>query len=212
MPRKKFIASQEFPYHVSARCINKEWFALPMGEVWSVFSDYLFFIHHAFGVQIHSFVLMNNHFHMIVRTPLMNLDSAMNYFMRETSRIIGNRSGRINQVYGGPYHWSLIKSPIYFLHAYKYVYRNPIEAGLINNVEEYKYSTLRVLLGCQHSIIPIENDETLFPDFIEQLKWLNYAYPSEEVRADIRSALRKKEFQFAKDKRGMPHFLDNLIV
>lgn len=212
MPRKKFIASQEDPYHVSARCINKEWFALPMDELWDLFSDYLFFIHYAFGIRIHSFVLMNNHFHMIVRTPNLNLDAAMNYFMRETSRIIGFRSGRINQVYGGPYHWSLIKSPNYYLHAYKYVYRNPVDGGLSSQVENYKYSTLSALIGYQHSIIPIEYDETLFSDLEEQLKWLNNCYPSHEIKDDIRKALRKNEFQFAKDKRGNPHSLQNSIV
>jgi putative transposase len=212
MPRKKFIASNEYAYNVSARCINKEWFSLPMHDLWIMFADYLFFIHHAFGVRIHSFVLMNNHFHLIVRTPNMNLDKAMNYFMRETSRIIGFRSGRINQVYGGPYHWSLIKSPKYYNHAYKYVYRNPVEAGLSSKVENYEYSTLSVLLGNQHSMIPIEYDETLFSDFTEQLQWLNTPYPSTDIKHDIRKALRKTEFHFAKDKSGKPHFLEDSIV
>lgn len=149
---------------------------------------------------------------MIVTTPDLNLDTAMNYFMRETSRIIGIRSGRINQVYGGPYHWSLIKSSNYFLHAYKYVYRNPVEAGLSLCVEKYKYSTLSVLVGNQRSIIPIEYDDTLFSDLVEQLKWLNNSYPSIEIKDDIRKALRKSEFQFAKNKRGKPNLLENSIV
>ncbi len=209
MPRKKFQASIEFPYHVTARCLNKEWFALPMHDVWSIFSNYLFFIHHAFGIRIHNFVLMNNHFHMILLTPEANLDVAMNYFMRETSRVISKRSGRINQVFGGPYYWSLIKSPNYFLHAYKYVYRNPVESGLAGCVESYNYSTLNSLLGQNHSIIPLECDETLFPFEDSQLKWLNTPYNSEQVRLDIKNALRKREFHFPKDKRGNPHYLEN---
>lgn len=212
MPRKRFLASNDFPYHVTARCLNKEWFALPHEILWEIFSDYLYFIHHAFQVRIHSFVLMPNHIHMIIRTPDMNLDKAMNYFMRETSRVIGFRSGRINQVYGGPYYWSLMRSPNYFLHAYKYVYRNPIEAALAPRVETYKFSTLPALLGQARTIIPVVNDETLFDGLEDQLKWLNSAYPSDEVRIDIKNALRKKEFHFAKDGHGKPHRLELELV
>ncbi len=185
---------------------------LPFDDVWEIFSDYLFFLHHAFDVRIHSFVMMNNHFHLLIRTPNANLDKAMNYFMRETSRVIGRRSGRINQVYGGPYFWSLIKSPNYFLHAYKYLYRNPVEAGLAANVESYRYSTLQSLIGERHSIIPLEPDETLFPDIESQLRWLNQAYPSIEFKLDIKKAIRRKEFKFAKDKRGKPHHLESIII
>ncbi len=212
MPRKRFLASNDLPYHVTARCLNKEWFALPHELLWEVFSNYLYFIHHAFQVRIHSFVLMPNHIHMIIRTPDMNLDKAMNYFMRETSRVIGKQSGRINQVYGGPYYWSLMRSPNYFLHAYKYVYRNPIEAKIVSIVEAYKFSTLNALLGQARTIIPIVNDDTLFFGVEDQLKWLNNAYPSDEVRIDIKNALRKKEFRFAKDGHGKPHRLEFELV
>jgi REP element-mobilizing transposase RayT len=198
MPRKSFIPSSEFPYHVTGRCLNKEWFRVSMDYVWSVFSDYLFFINRAFNIQIHCFILMNNHFHLIAATPEANLDEAMNYFMREVSRRISKKSGRINQVFGGPYHWSLLQAPNSFQFAYKYVYRNPIEAGLCVRVEDYKYSTLQVLLGQQHSVIPLQPDEYLFSDFEGQLRWLNESYPSEKVKDEIRKALRRYEFCFAK--------------
>lgn len=132
--------------------------------------------------------------------------------MRETSRVIGKQSGRINQVYGGPYYWSLMRSPNYFLHAYKYVYRNPVEAKLVSCPEVYKYSTLNALLGRAHTIIPIVNDHTLFDGVDDQLKWLNKSYPSDDVRIDIKNALRKKEFRFAKDGHGKPHRLELELV
>jgi putative transposase len=97
-----------------------------MPEAWELFSDYLYFINKNFGIRIHSFVLMPNHFHMIARDPELNLSSAMNYFMRETSKLMASESRTINRVWGAPFHSSLIDSPLYYLHAYKYVYRNPV--------------------------------------------------------------------------------------
>lgn len=208
MPRKKYQPDSSFPYHITARCINKEWFHIPLVEVWEIFSDYLFFIHHAFNVKVHSFVLMNNHFHLILSTPEANLSEAMNYFMRETSKQFGLASGRINQIYGGPYFWSQLKSEIYYGHAYKYVYRNPIEGGLCLKVEDYPFSTLHSLVGKSKTIIPVAEDTMLFFDMGSQIDWLNKSYKSLDYKQDIKNALRKREFQFGKDKDRNPSLLE----
>ncbi len=208
MPRKKYQPSEFIPYHITARCINKQWFDLPLNHVWEILSEYLFFIHHAFGFRIHSFVLMNNHFHLIASTPHANLSEVMNYFMRESSKQIGLASGRINQIYGGPYFWSQLKSNIYYGHAYKYVYRNPVEGGLSLKVEDYPYSTLHALVGKTKTIIPLVEDTLLFPNAEDQLKWLNENYKSLDFKSDVKNALRKREFHFAKDKYRNPHILE----
>jgi putative transposase len=126
MTYKPRIRSAEFPFHITARSNNRALFPVSMPEAWELFSDYLYFINKNFGIRIHSFVLMPNHFHMIARDPELNLSSAMNYFMRETSKLMASESRTINRVWGAPFHSSLIDSPLYYLHAYKYVYRNPV--------------------------------------------------------------------------------------
>ena len=208
MPRKKYHPSESVPYHITARCINKEWFQIPLNEVWEILSEYLFFIHYAYNVKVHSFVLMNNHFHLILTTPDANLSEAMNYFMRETSKQFGLVSGRINQIYGGPYFWSLLKSQVYYGHAYKYVYRNPVEAGLCLNVEEYPFSTLHSLVGNSKTIIPLSDDTLLFSDLESQINWLNKNYSSLDYKRDIKNALRKREFHFGKDKNRKSSVLE----
>jgi REP element-mobilizing transposase RayT len=209
MPRKKYQPSADIPYHITARCINKEWFQIPLPDVWDIFSEYLFFINRAFNVKVHSFVLMNNHFHLILSTPNANLSEAMNYFMRETSRQFGYASGRINQIYGGPYFWSQLRSEIYYGHAYKYVYRNPVEAGLCLNVEDYPFSTLYALLGKSKTIIPISEDVLFFSDIESQILWLNEAYKSESYKKEIKNALRKRQFHFGKDRDRNASALEN---
>ncbi|MNJ93290.1 Transposase IS200 like protein [compost metagenome] len=212
MPRKKFIRSSECHYHVNARCINKEWFAIPLDEVWGIFSDYLCFISHAFGVRIHSFVLMSNHFHLLISTPNANLDDAMEYLLREVSRHIGLKSNRINQVFGGPYHWTIIKNSVHYSHAYKYVYRNPVEAGICSKVQDYPFSTLRGLIGLSRLDVPAFDNLGLIQNPFSQLSWLNEHY-DEESKELIRLALRRKEFAFPRDPRTKrKNYLDIKIV
>lgn len=132
---------------------------------------------------------------MLLKTPDGNLSQAMNYFMREVSKEITRACGRINQTFGAPYHSSLIKTNHYYLHAYKYVYRNPVEAGLCKKVEEYKYSTLSGLVGESPLIIPVAEDETLFSNFEQTINWLNTEYDGDD-KNKIKKALQRTEFSF----------------
>ena len=207
MPRKIVPTTHLFPYHVSARCLNREWFEIPLSDVWCIFEDYLCFIHHNFGIEILSFVLMANHFHLILKAPNSNLSAAMNYFMRETSRQILQASGRINHIYGGRFSRSLITSNHYFMCAYKYVYRNPVEAKFCGRVEDYRFSTLAGLLGARKLSIPLSEDLTLFSDVEGTLSWLNTAREKPIYEA-VRKAIKKSAFEFGKNKKtGKPHEL-----
>ncbi len=67
------------PYHITARCINKEWFRLSIPTVWSVMEDYLYLVATAFEIKVRAFVLMSNHFHLIVlRRPSMTFKADRN--------------------------------------------------------------------------------------------------------------------------------------
>jgi putative transposase len=199
MPRLTPPLSTSFPYHVSARCINREWFLLPLSEVWAIMEDYLFFIHHAYGVEILQFVLMPNHFHLLIRCPNGNLSDAMEYFMRETSRQLTNKTGRINQTYGTRFHRTLVTSDRYHRHVYKYIYRNPVKAGLCELTQEYPFSTLRGILGLTKIHIPLADDTFLFNPLIRTstLEWLNRR-PKQIHENEIRQALKKAVFGFPK--------------
>ncbi len=207
MPRKPFLYYPELPYHITARCINREWF-IDSFEVWHIMENYLYFISKAFGVEIFSFVLMANHFHLIARFPKANISEAMAYFMRETSRSISKDAERINQIYGSRFFRTALKTNQHFLHTYKYVYRNPVEAGQAQHVEDYPYSTLFGKLGSVKLGIPVVNDVTLFSDIERTLKWLN-TNPLDEHKNAVKKALRKPIFKLAiKRSLRKPHPLE----
>jgi putative transposase len=212
MPRKKTFRTPDYPYHVTARSSNQEWFYLPMDQVWQIFMNYLWFISEAYKVRIHAFVLMDNHFHLLVRTPEANIDEAMHYLLREVSKTIGIEANRKNYIFGGPYHWSVIKNSIYYHHAYKYVYRNPVHAGICKKAEDYPYSTLRGLLGREQLLLPVADNMCLIQDAYRQLEWINRDFKSEDQTA-IRTALRHREFSFPKERTtGRKHHLENQVV
>jgi putative transposase len=200
MARKPREYNSIYPIHITARTINRMKFPLELPKVWNILSDYLYILRHAFEIRIHSFVLMPNHFHLIATDPHSRMSDGMGYFLCQTSKVIGFESNRINKIWGTRFHSSVMKSPIYYLHAYKYVYRNPVKGVICESVLDYPYSSLRILLGKDSGIIPLEEDETLFSDVRGTLAWLEQGYKRSENEA-IRKALRKREFEFGRDQR-----------
>ncbi len=196
MARTKVPLQSQFPYHVSARCINRERFEIPMPHVWEIMTNQLYFVQQAFGVRVTAFVLMTNHFHLIVQTPDSNLDLVMRWFMRETSLSLNRAGSRINQTYGSRFFRSMIATDLYLLHAYKYVYLNPVRAGLAESVLDYQYSSLPGVLGLQPLPFAV-HDDILLPAVEETLEWLDLT-PDQKNWESVRKALRRKVFQLGK--------------
>lgn len=199
MSRKILIRSKELPYHVTGRTNNREMFHSPLPIVWDVITHQVFEITVLFKAQIHGLVLMPNHFHLLVSTPEQELSIVMKHFMQSVTRILNLKSGRSGRVFGGRYYGSLIDSSLYFTHAFKYVYRNPIRANLCERAEEYSYSSLKGLLGEVHLPFPIHFPFQLggylgISEAIEQqLEWINRPFKIEHENA-IRAGLRKTSF------------------
>jgi putative transposase len=201
MARTSFECDPSTPYHLSARCINKDWFELPMDLVWELMNRQLYLVKTGFGLKIFSFVLMTNHYHLIAQAPEGNLSEAMRYFQRATSRELTKASHRLNQTWGSRFFRSRLGSYHYFLQAYKYIYQNPLHAKTCQWVEEYPFSTLNGVLGFGKLLIPIEYDTVLFEgDLEETLRWLNQL-PEERQKEEVRKALRRQDFVFVKDPR-----------
>jgi len=198
MPRSKRLLHPEFPHHITARSNNRVHFPVSLEIAWSIFEDHLYLLNRGFGCEIISFVLMPNHFHLMLRDPNLQLGSAMQYFMRETSKEINRQAGTINRVWGANYYSSLISNLPYYYSAYKYVYRNPVKAGLCTSTISYPFSTLCGLLGASRISIPLNEDPTLFDNVEDTLSWLDEGFSETEERA-IGLSLRRPKMIYSVD-------------
>lgn len=180
MPRKKIIYSSDFPYHVFARANNKEWFYLPKREVWDIFIYEANRIFTSYRTLVHAFVLMDNHYHLMLSThPDFDLGIVMRDFQKSVSRSINKSADRINHVFGGPYKGSRITSDVHYAEILKYVYRNPVSAGLVKTVQEYEYSSFvsNRLITCS----PADGIARQVPKKMES--WLNQEDVSSQKEA-----------------------------
>ena len=141
MSRKQLIRTSEYFYHVTTRSNHKEWFKLPLRDVWKIAMASFIKAQEYAPAVVSQFVLMSNHYHLLIRTPNFDIDVFMYHFNKTFSDELRRQSFSINRMFGSRYKWSLIKNDAYFFNVFKYIYQNPVRANIVKKCEDYPYST-----------------------------------------------------------------------
>ncbi len=113
-------------------------------------SDYEVFLitlRHAidrYRIRAHAYVLMNNHFHLMV-TPDSEgmLSRAMQSVGRRYVRFFNARYKRTGGLWEGRHKIAFVHNERYWLTCMRYVELNPVRAGLVSSPEHYKWSSYR---------------------------------------------------------------------
>lgn len=113
-------------------------------------------------IEVQSLVMMDTHLHMLISTFEQN----ENYFCENLQMKLSPKSPIEN-----------LSEPILnysqYLNTYKYIYRNPVMAGLSLRAENYTYSSLYYLIGKAHLHCSVHDQLGLIQNPLHILKWLN---------------------------------------
>jgi REP element-mobilizing transposase RayT len=94
-----------------------------------------------FEVDIFSYVLMSNHYHLLVRTNRANLKKAMQWFGTTYTRRFNNRNFKKGHLFQGRYKSILVQNDAYLMQLSCYIHRNPLRAGIVRRLIDYKWSS-----------------------------------------------------------------------
>jgi len=100
-----------------------------------------------FEYQIVAFCLMSNHAHLAVRVGREPLAHIMQSVCSRYARKFNRRHGRTGHLFQGRYWAQLVQEEPYFKVLVRYIHRNPMRAGLIERIDEWRWSGHRALLG-----------------------------------------------------------------
>ena len=132
------------PQHVIQRGNNRQ-------EIFCTDEDYLFFIeklheaaikHHC---EIHAYVLMTNHVHLLVTPYAENgISKMMQMLGRYYVQYYNYCYKRTGTLWEGRYKASLIDTEVYLLTCMRYIEMNPVRAiGMADHAAEYPWSSYR---------------------------------------------------------------------
>lgn len=89
---------------------------------------------------------MTNHVHLLVETPLPNLNQFMRKFLSDYASYYNNWNHRRGSVFKSRYGSFLIQYDGYYHMVVRYIYRNPIRARIVVRPEQYRWSSLYYLM------------------------------------------------------------------
>ena len=103
------------------------------------------------GLRVHAYCLMDTHYHLLLQTPKGELSRAMRHLDGIYTLKFNRSHGRDGPLFRGRYKAILIDAEEYFLAVARYIHRNPLEAGIVRDINQYKWSSHRGYLDQKRS-------------------------------------------------------------
>lgn len=102
-----------------------------------------------FECRIHAFCWMTNHMHALVRVAEHPLGKFMHCIATRYSRYRHKALDTSGHLFERRYKGKLVDVDAYFLTLLRYIHRNPVKAGIVNDPSEYRWSSHRAFLGTE---------------------------------------------------------------
>lgn len=133
-------------YHVMNRGAARCW-VFNTDEQREYFLSLLADVHSRFGAEVHAYCLMGNHYHLLLRTPRGNLQRIMRHINGVYTQFFNRSEGRDGPLFRGRYKAVLVDAGAYWVELSRYIHRNPVEAGLVDALEDYPWSSYPAYVG-----------------------------------------------------------------
>ena len=194
MPRRPRIHLPGVPIHLVQRGHNRDacFFA---EEDFQVYRDWLADALIKTGCQLHAYVFMTNHVHLLLTPPSSeSVPQLVIALGRRYVQYINKTYRRTGTLWDSRYKSSLVHADDYFLLCQRYIELNPVRATMVGDPANYRWSSYQANGLGQHDSLLTPHELYLALDAHESERWMAYRalFRSEleaEAISDIRPAL-----------------------
>ena len=216
MPRRARVTLPGIAHHVIQRGNNRQ-ACFYMDDDYETFLEWLEKYSAQTGCQIHAYVLMTNHVHLLV-TPKaqQSLALMMKHLGQRYVQYVNRTYQRSGSLWEGRFRSCLVQSNRYVFSCYRYIELNPVRAAMVEHPAEYRWSSYRVnaqgeacdLLSPHPTYLALAAtrakraavyrslfNDVLPPDLVEELRAAttgNYAVGSARFKRDVEAALGRR--------------------
>ena len=95
----------------------------------------------------HFYVVMTNHYHLLIRTPAADIAAGMQVLNYLAARTFNKRHGYTGHLFERRYGSKLVQSEEQLLTCYRYIALNPVRAGLCADPADWSWSSYRATIG-----------------------------------------------------------------
>jgi len=140
MARQWRIEYEGALYHILSRGNQQQDIFLADGDRHR-FLDVMGEMSDRFEVDIIAYVLMDNHYHILLRTKNPNLSKSMQWMGTTYTRRFNLKHLRSGHLFQGRYKSIIVENDAYLLRLSYYIHRNPLRAGLVQRLADYPWSS-----------------------------------------------------------------------
>lgn len=144
MPRLPRIDAPGVAQHVIQRGNNRQ-LCFGDDEDFAAYANWLQVYSLKYSVDVHAWVFMTNHVHLLV-TPheKMGVSKMMQALGRQYVQYFNFKYHRSGTLWEGRFRSCLVDSEHYVLACYRYIELNPVRAGMVDNPKDYHWSSYTV--------------------------------------------------------------------
>ena len=133
-------------YHVTSRGDRRENIYFCDADRW-VWLELLGKVCERFNWMCHAWCQMSNHYHIVVETVEGNLSQGMRQLNGVYTQHINSAYQRVGHVFQGRYKSILVEKESYLLELARYVVLNPVRAGIVDDPQQWSWSSYAAMTG-----------------------------------------------------------------
>jgi putative transposase len=141
MPRLPRYSIPGQPQHVIQRGNNRS-LIFKAADEFQFFRECLRSARDRSGCQIHAYVFMTNHVHLLLSPgDPHGISDLMQSLGRRYVKYFNDRHARTGTLFEGRFRATVVDTEEYLLTCYRYIEENPVRAGLAQNAAGYRWSS-----------------------------------------------------------------------
>ena len=144
MPRKPRIELAG-KYHVINRGVAQmQVFEEP--DDYEHFEELMCLYAKSFGITIHNYCLMSNHYHLLIEITQPNLSKFMRQLNMNYAIYFNKKYNRAGHLWQGRFKSWYVTDEAYLYTLMRYIEQNPFKAGMVKDIAHYPYSSYHYFL------------------------------------------------------------------
>ncbi len=97
--------------------------------------------------RLHAYVLMRNHYHLLIETPERTLSRGVKRLNESRAQHFNWRHDRVGHLFQGRFTGILVERETHLLELVRYIVLNPVRCGAVEHAFDYEWSSYRATAG-----------------------------------------------------------------
>ena len=187
MPRRPRVDMAGF-YHVVNRGVDRR-VIYKDDEDHKTFLQILCDASTLYEVKVHAYVMMGNHYHLLIETSKENLSQYMKHVNASYAIYFNKKYKRTGHLWQGRFRSWFVTQESYLYALIAYIEYNPIKAKMVKKLGEYKYSSYIAFSEKEQAIACLQSSLLFekYPNVSERIEVIEYAH-DERILEEIKKA------------------------